>query len=170
MFDLHALPVREFGPRRLYAFLFADGRMKIGITNNVRGRAKSLEYEHRRNGVCHKIKASWFSMPHRNALENEACLHEVFKSVRLSGEYFAVDMAMIEAASQQLGFRDEETTAEKTRGAAFVVAFDRAKAVPSALDAAMKQNMLNEEIVEEARAIFGDLAADQLRDHFALAA
>ncbi|CDN95931.1 GIY-YIG nuclease family protein [Agrobacterium tumefaciens] len=170
MFDIQALPGREFGPRRLYAFLFADGRMKVGISNNVRGRAKTLEYEHRRNGVCPEIKESWFSIPHRNALENEACLHEVFKSARLSGEYFAIDMAMVDASSQSLDFRDEATTGETARGAAFVAAFDRAKAVPSALQSAMKQKTLNDEIVEEARAIFGDIAADQLKERFARAA
>lgn len=163
MFSAADLPGREFGKYRLYAFRFADGRLKIGITSNVRGRAKTLEYEHRRNGVCPEVEAAWFSPWHLNAHANEVALHAALAEHRLSGEYFSATDEQLRDAVAKLSYQYQATPEQIENGKRVGAALNRAKYVPSAFAEVPDTRPFNDRLVDEARLIFGDLAAEQLK-------
>lgn len=86
-------PVKGF----LYAILFEDGIVKIGITKNFELRIKSLK-----TGTGRNILKSICSVPRENYREIEFDLHEYFKTYKTQGEFYKVDFTLVEQEFMKL--------------------------------------------------------------------
>lgn len=97
-----------------YILEYGSG-VKIGSTNNPAERYSSL----RRNAVAYgdvSIGALAVSQPHTNFRENEAFLHQVFDSFRISGTelfHISLDQAITKISELSMEYRDDSAALEK---------------------------------------------------------
>lgn len=106
---------------RVYAVDFGRGVVKIGLTQNLLNRVRSLQVEHRRFNLAAEFSAAAFTDECFNAAEMEKALLAMFE--RSGGEYVKASFKDVADAMRTLDCRTEpndEDIKGKKRSEAFI--------------------------------------------------